>query len=650
MNKQFSHALAPIRVGGQLIKNRIVVAPITYSSASNGEPYPNEEIMSYFESRAKTGAAVVYCGGVKAVDIFDDGEHCCWDTNAFNHKNALSLLAARIKAQGARAGMEIHGLMPMSWRPGPPLGCSNGNRVFQSPPITQEITKEEMQRFKEDVAKLCANLLECGYEQFLFHFGHSIPLAQFLSPLTNHRTDEYGGSTENRCRFLVEILDACREATRGKVIFEVRMSASEFIEGGIDLDEGIRIASILQDHCDIIQASCGMVIEELTTVTHPCQHMGYHPNLWLAEAFKKSGKIHKPVTAIGAFESLQAVEDAVAEGKCDFVAVCRQLIADPETIHKAVEGNADDVVPCIRCMRCHDSDCYAHLFRCAVNPLVGYHSVAEDMFPAAPKKQKRVAVIGGGPAGMKAAITAYDRGHAVTIYEKADKLGGALDFAKFVEFKYALNSYKDYLIYQVGKRDIEVKLNTEAKPEMLNGLYDAVIIAVGAVPAMIPVPGYNTENGIVATDAYGKEDQLGKKVIVIGGGQVGCETALHLADKGIEVSIIEMRESLCPDASKTCGDEIRIFLAKNPNVTEICGAKCTNITKNSVTYIDAEGNEQTAECDTVILAAGMTALTDLADSFITDCDVPEWAQVGDCISARTVEEATAEAYNAAMLL
>ena len=650
MNQTFAHALAPIRINGQLIKNRVVVAPITPHSSSNGELYPNEDAMAYFEGRAKTGAAVVYCGGCKAVDVFDDGEHCAWDTVTFNHKNGLSLLAARIHAHGARAGMEVMGLLPASWRPGPPLGCSDGNRVMQSPPIAQEITKEEMERYKQATAEMCANLLECGFDQLLFHFGHSIPIAQFLSPLTNHRTDEYGGSTENRCRYLVEMLDACRAATKGRMVFEVRMSANEFEEGGIDLDEGIAIASILQDHCDIIQASCGMVTEKYMTWTHPCQHMGYHPNLWLAEAFKKSGKIHKPVTAVGAFESLQAVEEAIAEGKCDFVAICRQFIADPEMMHKAIEGRADDVVPCIKCMRCHDSDCYGHLFRCAVNPLVGFFTCHEQMFPAKAAKSKRVAVIGGGPAGMKAAITAFDRGHTVTLFEKADKLGGALEFSEYVEFKYALCSYKRYLAYQVGKRAIDVKLNTEATPAMLNGKFDAVIIAVGAEPLMLPLPGFNTENGMVATDAYRNEDKLGKKVVVIGGGQVGCETALHLADKGLDVSIIEMQSSLCPDASKTCGDEIRILLDANPNFTAICGAKCKSMTKNSVTYTDAEGAEHTVECDTVILAAGMKALTNLADSFITDCDVPEWHQVGDCVRARTVEQATAEAYNAAMSL
>ncbi len=648
MNQKFPHVLSPIRVGGKLYKNRILVAPITPHSSSNGELYPNEDAMAYFEQRAKTGAAVVYCGGAKAVDVFDDGEHCTWDTVAFNHKNRLTLLAARIHAHGALAGMEVMGLLPGSWRDGPPLTCSDGNRIMQSPPIGQEITQEEMARYIKATALMCANLLECGFDNLLFHFGHSIPVAQFLSPLTNHRTDEYGGSTENRCRFLVEILDACRSATKGRMVMEVRMSATEFIKGGIDVDEGIRIAEILQEHCDVIQASCGMVTEQYMTWTHPCAHMGYHPNLWLAEGFKKSGRIHKPVTAVGGFESLQAAEDAIAAGKCDFVAIARQFIADPEMMKKALDGRAEDVVPCIKCMRCHDSDCYAHLFRCAVNPKVGFETCLDEMFPKAAAKSKRVAIVGGGPAGMYAAVTAFDRGHSVTLYEKSDSLGGALKFSDAVTFKYALRSFKDYLKRQVEKRDIQVLLNTEATPETISGQYDAVIIAVGAEPLMLPLPGFNRDNGIVATDAYGQEDKLGREVIIIGGGQVGCETALHLLEKGLKVSIIEMQSSLCPDASKTCGDEIRILLEQDTNFTALTSARCQSVTKHSVTYIDADGSEQTIQADTIILAAGMRPLTRVADALAAESDVPEWVQIGDCVRARTVEQAVSEAFCAVM--
>lgn len=156
-------------------------------------------------------------------------------------------------------------------------------------------------------------------------------------------------------------------------------------------------------------------------------------------------------------------------------------------------------------------------------------------------------------------------------------------------------------------------------------------------------------NGIIATSAYGHEGEIGDTVVIIGGGQVGCETALHLAEKGKKVSIVEMQEGLCPEASKTCADEIRVCLDENENFTAILNAACKKVEKHAVTYTQ-DGQDKTIEADTVILAAGMKAKSDLADSFIFDCDIPEWYVVGDCVNARTVEEATAEAYNAAMSL
>jgi pyruvate/2-oxoglutarate dehydrogenase complex dihydrolipoamide dehydrogenase (E3) component len=236
----------------------------------------------------------------------------------------------------------------------------------------------------------------------------------------------------------------------------------------------------------------------------------------------------------------------------------------------------------------------------------------------------------------------------VTLFEKTGSLGGTLKFASYADFKYALNRYKEYLVYQCKKQNINVKLNTEATPAMLTGKFDAVIIAVGAEPLMLPLPGYNLDNGILATEAYGNEDKIGNTVVVIGGGQVGCETALHLCDAGKKVSIVEMQASLCPDASKTCGDEIRVLLQENPAFTAILNAKCQSITKDSVTYTDQNGARQTLLCDSVVLAAGMKAKSKLADSFITETDISECVEIGDCVRARTVEQATAEAYNAAM--
>lgn len=644
MNKRYPHVMEPLRVNGKLFKNRILIAPSTIHSANDGTLYPTEDSIAFFEQRAKTGAAMVYCAGVKYCDVIDDGEHTNWDTQQHNHKHKLAHLAERIHFHGAQAGMELIGFFPGIYT------CSDGNCIMGSPPIGKECPKEVMEETKNNIANACAALVECGFDGVLLHFGHSVPLAQFLSPMTNHRTDEYGGNTENRCRYICEILDAIRAKVGKKLTIEVRMSGSEFEPGGIDVEEGMRIGEIIQDKIDILQVSAGMVSPRWMTWTHPCSHLPPHPNVWLAETFKKSGRFHIPITTVGAFGNLQEAEDAIAEGKCDFVAIARAFIADPEMMKKDLAGKEDDVVPCVKCMRCHDTAVYGHQFGCTVNPRVGLEATIDKLVPSKPERLKKVAVIGGGPAGMKAAITAAERGHDVTLYEKSDKLGGALSFSNFVSFKYPLRAYKDYLAYQVNKHAIRVLLNTEATPEMIDGKYDAVIIAVGAEPLILPLPGI--ENGVVATSVYGKEDTLGKSVVIIGGGQVGCETALHLCEQGIHVSIVEMQDKLAPDASPTCRTELMVLLgdqAKAGMFTELTSAKCKSVAPGQVTYTDADGKDQIVSGDTIILASGMRSKSSLADSFMMT-SIPECVEVGDCVRARTAEQATREGYYAAVNL
>ena len=645
MNKRYPHVTAPIRVNGSLYRNRIIVAPSTIHSTSSGELHPTEDAIEFFEQRAKAGVAMVYCAGVKYCDIQDDGSHACWDIRQYNHKHKLAHLAERIHLHGAKAGMEIIGFFPGIYT------CSEGGCIMGSPPIGKEVPKEVMEETKNNIADACAALVECGFDGVLFHFGHSVPIAQFLSPLTNKRTDEYGGSTENRCRYICEILDAVRAKCGKKLTIEVRMSGTEYEPGGIDVEEGIKIGEIIQDKIDVLQVSAGMLTPvRWNTWTHPCGHLPPHPNVWVAEEFKKSGKIHVPITAVSGFGTMAEAEEALAEGKCDFVAIARAFIADPDMMNKAMKGNEDDVVPCVKCMRCHDTAVFGHQFGCTVNPKVGLENHIEKIEAQGPEKIKKVAVIGGGPAGMYAAITAAKRGHEVTLYEKEDHLGGALSFSDFVSFKYPLRSYKDYLAYQVKKQNIRLMLNTEATPEMLQGNYDAVIIAVGAEPLILPLPGI--ENGVVATSVYGKEDSLGKSVVIIGGGQVGCETALHLCEKGIKVSIVEMQSKLAPDASPTCRAEMMVLLddeAKKGMFTELTSARCKSVAPGAVTYTDAEGNEQTVYGDTIVLASGMRSKSALADSFMMIEDA-ECVEVGDCVRARTAEWATREGYYAAVKL
>lgn len=630
-------ALTPVRIGNVLLKNRIVSAPTTMHSLSNGELYPTEDAISFFESRARAGVGMVTVAGLKVgKDVADDGQNTAWDVNQPNHRNKLMELVERVHFYGAKISMELIGIFPEGYTVSD--GCS-----IMGWATGHEITREAMEAFKEEWAQAAADLVDCGFDAILIHSGHSVPLAQFLSPLTNKRTDEYGGSTENRCRYLIEILDAIRARVGNKLLIEVRISGTEFEEGGIDIDEGIRIGELIQDHLDILQVSAGMHNPKWMTWVHPCGFRPPMPNVYVAEAFKKSGKIHVPIVTLGAIDSLESAERIIENGKADLVTMARSLIADPELIHKGMAGKTEDVTPCIKCMRCHDSTVYGHHFQCAVNPTAGLEASLNKLVQE-PGVCKKVAVIGGGPAGMKAACVAADRGHQVTLFEAEARLGGMLHYAGYFSFKYPVKDYMNWLIGQVNKRPIDVKLGTKATPETVQG-YDAVLVAIGAAPLILPVPG--VEQAKIAIETLGHEEELGDSVVLIGGGQVGCETALHYAKLGKKVTVMEMQSELAPDASTTGRNELMTEIAAEPNFIPLTGARCISLTATSVTY-EKDGKQETVTADSVVLSAGMKAKTQEADSFIGTA--LDFAEIGDCVRARTVEYATKEAYYAAVNL
>ena len=629
--------LQPVRIGGVLLKNRIVSAPTTMHSLSNGELYPTEDAISFFESRARAGVGMVTVAGLKVgKDVADDGQNTAWDVNQPNHRNKLMELVERVHFYGAKISMELIGIFPEGYTVSD--GCS-----IMGWATGHEITREAMEQFKEEWAQAAADLVDCGFDAILIHSGHSVPLAQFLSPLTNKRTDEYGGSTENRCRYLIEILDAIRARVGNKLLIEVRISGTEFEEGGIDLEEGIRIGELIQDHLDILQVSAGMHNPKWMTWVHPCGFRPPMPNVCVAEAFKKTGKFHVPIVTLGAIDSLESAESIIADGKADLVTMARSLIADPELIRKGMKGKTADVTPCIKCMRCHDSTVYGHHFQCAVNPTAGLEASLQKLVQE-PGECKKVAVIGGGPAGMKAACVASDRGHQVTLFEQSGRLGGMLHYAGYFSFKYPVKDYMNWLIAQVNKRPIDVKLGIKAAPETVQG-YDAVLVAIGAEPLILPVPG--VEQAKIAIETLGHEDTLGDSVILIGGGQVGCETALHYAKLGKKVTVMEMQAELAPDASTTGRNELLTEIEKEPNFITLTGARCVSLTATSVTY-EKDGKLETISADSVVLSAGMKAKTREADSFIGTA--LDFAEIGDCVRARTVEYATKEAYYAAVNL
>ena len=653
--EKYPHLFEPMYVGKNKVRfnNRARVAPIGTGATGGGEDSDgriNTFGIDFWMRFIQGGFSSVALP--MEVPIDGSHEHCfnlnpktCNQMNFQRFQRAVHAFNGRTFAEFLHGGPYMRaGFKKISADDEPHLG-------------SKAATKGEL----EEVAALFGEYAHwaqiANFDGLMLHFAHGWLINYFLSPLTNHRTDEFGGSIENRCRFPVMILKEIRRVVGDSLLIELRLNGTDGVEGGIMPEETAEQVKIFQDYVDMVHITCGHRIDAFT---RPKMHpTGFDPmahNAWASEIVKKSG-VNIPIGLVGGVYDPMVAEEVLAKGQADYVLMARSAMADPELVRKAKEGREDDIRPCLRCNYCMDhgrrvaisKDLHLLTYpsydrQCMTNPMQ-FQSAQKLRIPPA-ERSKKVAVIGGGVAGMEAALSCAMRGHSVVLYEKTDRLGGQALLSDPMWFKKEMKLFHEYLERQIKKRPaITVVYNTMATPEIIEqNDFDAVIVAVGAKQVVPPIPG--VDKAKMSFDVFGHEDTVGKKVVIIGGGAIGVELGIHLNGLGHECTIVEMAEYLASKAQLTERTAYLIHLEKT-KVNTMVNTACREITDKGV-WVENEEGRKFLEADTVIIAVGTKALEEEREKFKdTAFDV---ISVGDCVEASSIVHAVHTGFDAGLTL
>lgn len=639
---RYPNLCSPIKIGNLTLRNRMASAPTSLATLAPGGR-PSMKNIAYYELRAKGGACIVTMGDVivHETGLAHPEAVCLKDPDFIPH--AVPLTDA-IKRHGAVASIEIdHG-------GGKANPAFTSDHIAHGPSrrqmagyVVEEMDKDLIHTVVEAYGEGAATAKAAGFQMVTLHAGHGWLVNQFISEITNQRTDEYGGSFENRCRFMLEVIDSIKRHAGADFPIEVRMSGTELADdlGGYGLETGVEIAKLLDGKVDLIHVSTAGGDPSGGTVMHPSMFLEHGCNVYLAAEIKKHVKT--PVATVGSLSEPDKMEEIIASGKADIVCMARALIADPFLPRKVMEGRTEDIRPCLRCFNCQGGMFMNRNTKCSVNPIIGNELKHESML--APTKPKKVMIAGGGPGGMVAAITAAQRGHEVILCEKDSTLGGAIRYAEHVPFKKYLNDYKNYLIRQLGKADVDVRLNTKVTPELVEQIAPQVLIcAVGALPIVPNIPGVDLPGIIPGGEAHGRTDEIGQTVAIVGGGLVGTELAIQLADMGKQPIVIEMKDRYASDANPQHINAIHY--QKEHLIDFRLNTTVTEFREDGVSVINADGEPEEIKADTVVCAVGYRSDSEQVEAL--RYAAPYFVWIGDCYKPSQMQNAVTNAFYAAI--
>lgn len=648
MVQKYPHLCAPITLGRTTFRNRMFSVPMGGTDIVN-DGCIGPKSTAFYELRGRGGAAAVTVSECM-VHPATDGSHAYHlDESILNSLACATYTADAIRRHGAIPSLELShsGMFAGTYM----TDQSKQKSLHQWGPCdttradgvsVKALTVDMIHEITTAYAHVAGLAKRAGFELLMIHGGHGWLLNQFLSPLFNHRTDAYGGSLENRCRFAIEVLQAVREAVGPYFPIEFRMSGAEFVESGYDIEEGVRIAKMIEPYVDLIHVSAG-TYQKTFGITHPSMFTKHGRNVFLAAEIKKH--VSKPVATIGGLNDPAQMEEIIASGKADVVYMARALLADPFLPNKIMANRDEDIVHCLRCFTCMAERAATSTRRCTVNPLIGRECEGDVVYLAPAKK--KVLVAGGGPGGLYAAYTAARRGHQVILCEKETELGGILKSEQALPFKREMYQLAGTYAKFAKDAGVEIRLGTEVTREYVEReAPDALIVAVGSEPLVPPIPGLDGENVVIVNNYYLEKDKVGNEVVVMGGGLAGCECAIHLAQEGKKVRLIEMRDTLAPDANVRHRTLMLKQMEELGNLTAYTGHRALKVTEKGVVCAAADGSEVLIPGRSVICALGQRSRTNTVNAL--NSTAPFVRVIGDAARVSTITNAVYWGYHAAL--